>query len=396
MRLRPAIGFALVLLFGCGSRTGLLGSGVEGTIASMSGSGAVGAGAGSGGTSATGSSSISATGGGSASATGTGSTSAGSGAGTGATPDSAADGGTDDASAPTCALGPSAALPPSCASGGPGMTNCGACESCCTSLEVPGGAFYRTYDLDPDLGGANSDCAGRRRDGIGRSCDREHLRSRQVRRDGGAVPAVRERLERRSGLHAEPGSGKHTHLNGGEGLLDVGASPDAGTVVRDRVEPIGQQQPSRQRTPTWLAIRNTRRGRPEAGSNENRPINCVSWLEAYAFCIWDGGFLPSEAEWEYAAAGGNQQRTYPWGSADPGTESQYAIYGCYYPSGPPGFMCSGALRTSLPVGTAAAGAGRFGQLDLAGEMCQWTLDWSAEYWRSHRRAAWLRAPIAPI
>jgi formylglycine-generating enzyme required for sulfatase activity len=135
MRLRPAIGFALVLLFGCGSRTGLLGSGVEGTTASMSGSGAVGAGAGSGSTSATGSSS--------------------SGAGTGATPDSAADGGTDDASAPTCALGPSAALPPSCASGGPGMTNCGACESCCTSLEVPGGAFYRTYDLDPTLGGAN-------------------------------------------------------------------------------------------------------------------------------------------------------------------------------------------------------------------------------------------------
>ena len=42
-----------------------------------------------------------------------------------------------------------------------------------------------------------------------------------------------------------------------------------------------------------------------AGAQENLPIDCVNWYEAYAFCIWDGGFLPSEAEWEYAAAGGS-------------------------------------------------------------------------------------------
>ena len=75
-----------------------------------------------------------------------------------------------------------------------------------------------------------------------------------------------------------------------------------------------------------------------ASTQENLPINCVNWWESYAFCIWDGGFLPSESEWEYAAAGGSQQREYPWGSAAPGTGNQYAIcqYGidnCYYPSG---------------------------------------------------------------
>jgi hypothetical protein len=41
-----------------------------------------------------------------------------------------------------------AGTPPSCAPGGPGMTNCGpggsGAESCCTSLEVGGGAYYRT------------------------------------------------------------------------------------------------------------------------------------------------------------------------------------------------------------------------------------------------------------
>jgi len=35
---------------------------------------------------------------------------------------------------------------PNCAPGGPGLTDCGEShESCCTSLPVPGGTFYRTY-----------------------------------------------------------------------------------------------------------------------------------------------------------------------------------------------------------------------------------------------------------
>jgi formylglycine-generating enzyme required for sulfatase activity len=116
-----------------------------------------------------------------------------------------------------------------------------------------------------------------------------------------------------------------------------------------------------------------------AGSQENLPINCVNWHEAYAFCIWDGAFLPSEAEWGYAAAGGSQQREYPWGSTDPGIASQYSIYSCDYPNGSGGCTTTTSAANIAPVGTAALGGGRWGQLDLAGDVSQWCLDWYATY-----------------
>jgi len=111
------------------------------------------------------------------------------------------------------------------------------------------------------------------------------------------------------------------------------------------------------------------------GSRENLPLNYANWYESYAFCIWDGGFLPSEAEWEYAAAGGSQQREYPWGSTAPGTDNQYAIYEdlqmvCFYPNR---MACMG-VDNIAPVGTATLGLGRWGQLDLVGEVAEWTVD----------------------
>jgi sulfatase modifying factor 1 len=105
-------------------------------------------------------------------------------------------------------------------------------------------------------------------------------------------------------------------------------------------------------------------------------INSVLWWESYAFCIWDGGFLPSDAEWEYAAVGGSQQRVYPWGATAPGMDNEYAIYGCYYPSG--SATCAG-LANIAPVGTATLGAGAWGQLDMAGTECEHTLDWYLAY-----------------
>jgi formylglycine-generating enzyme required for sulfatase activity len=97
-------------------------------------------------------------------------------------------------------------------------------------------------------------------------------------------------------------------------------------------------------------------------------MNCLTWVEAYAFCIWDGGFLPTEAEWNYAAAGGDEAREYPWGNAEPAPE--FAVYYCRS-GGTPGCF--------WPVGSKPLGDGRFGQADMAGSSWEWALDSFIEY-----------------
>ena len=186
------------------------------------------------------------------------------------------------------------------------------------------------------------------------------------------------------------GSGTHTYLNGGMGLANSGSAGtyETGWDATDWNTYIATGPGA---TSTWdtnlacITGDNNNTWTNSASTQENLPIGCVDWYESYAFCIWDGGFLPSEAEWEYVAAGGSQELEYPWGSTDPGTASQYAIYDCYYPNGPnplknPLSNCGPTFVANIaPVGTATLGAGYWGQLDMAGEIWEWNLDWHATY-----------------
>ncbi len=108
---------------------------------------------------------------------------------------------------------------------------------------------------------------------------------------------------------------------------------------------------------------------PTAGANETKPIGCVDWYLMFAFCAWDGGYLPTEAQWNYAAAGGNDQRAYPWGAALP--DASYATFDCNG-AGIAG-VCSAADLLNVGM-LSPKGDGKFGHTDLAGGMFEWTLD----------------------
>jgi formylglycine-generating enzyme required for sulfatase activity len=237
------------------------------------------------------------------------------------------------------------------------MTDCGSgSESCCTSLAVTGGTYNRTY----------------RNSGSGPTGQADPATLSNFRLDKYLVTVGRFRqfvTAYAGGWRPSAGSGKHTYLTGG-GLAATAGGTETGwdttwngtTYLHPTSSTLTGGSYCDGAHATWTAS--------ATGGHENLPINCVNWYDAYAFCIWDGGFVPSETEWEYAAAGGSQQRQYPWGTTAPGTMNQYAIYGSYY---------TGNSTGLAPVGTAAMGAGLWGQLDLAGEIWEWNLDWKQTY-----------------
>src|SRR5580704_6582483 len=121
-----------------------------------------------------------------------------------------------------------AGSPASCAPGGPGMTNCGpggsGTESCCTSLEVTGRTFDRTYD--PHLlndGGTTVGVAVAADGGpIGEAAPAT-VSSFRLDKYLVTVGRFRQFINALTppdggiGWLPSPGSGKHTHLNGGAG-----------------------------------------------------------------------------------------------------------------------------------------------------------------------------------
>lgn len=211
-------------------------------------------------------------------------------------------------------------------------------DDCCKTLPVTGGTFKRSYDgvdfLDPKFPATVSDF---------------YLDKYEV-----TVGRFRAFLNAGLGTQARPpadGAGAHPKIAGS------GWSPTWNASLAPNTAALAAALKCHAAYQTWT---------DSAGDNENRPVNCVDWYTAFAFCAWDGGRLATEAEWNYAAAGGDQQRYYPWSSPPRSTiiDDSYAVY------------CGGSCSLRNVGSRSPKGDGRWGQSDLGGNAWEWTLDWN--------------------
>jgi formylglycine-generating enzyme required for sulfatase activity len=228
-------------------------------------------------------------------------------------------------------------------------------DSCCDSPVVPGGSYARSFDLADDSASGTT--------GFPATLSTFRLDKYEV-----TVGRFRAFVAAGMGTQAHPPAdkaGAHAAIPGS------GWDPNWNADLMATTAELTTALKCDASFQTWT---------DDPGASEAKPINCVSWYEAAAFCAWDGGYLASEAEWNYAAAGGEQQRAYPWSS--PGSSLALTADDASYNNdtdcvgdGQPG--C--ALSDLVAVGSKFQGGGRWGQEDLAGNVIEWVLDWAAPY-----------------
>ena len=145
-------------------------------------------------------------------------------------------------------------------------------------------------------------------------------------------------------------------------------------------------------SPWWLPVSNATWLHPEGIDSSikdrtHHPVVHVSWNDAVRFCEWSGKRLPTEAEWEYAARGGLENRLFPWGNKEnPKGEHWMNIWQGEFPD--KNTVEDGYIGTA-PV--CMFPPNKYGLHNMAGNVWEWVSDW----WKIRHKPEFAKDPKGP-